>query len=224
MSTRRCCPSSCRHPLSPRRRAHHRPVVGKAAGKWRYHPTGEAVASPVESSTRVRGRRRRGSQGRTKRQRGAAELHFAAFKLPPGNIRDAVGRFLAPLRPSTSTRRPRWASEKARPRSRRKGATPRPTPTTSSRSSPASKEATVVTGNKRHYTRIPGVLVEDWLRGLPPRPHSSDAAHDTRGSRLSRPPRSRRTRFFGPKWCELALALGTQVRYGQRILRFRRGV
>ena len=29
----------------------------------------------------------------------------------------------------------------------------------------AAKQATVVTGNKRHYTRIPGVLVEDWLRG-----------------------------------------------------------
>ncbi len=29
----------------------------------------------------------------------------------------------------------------------------------------ASKRATVVTGNKRHYTRIPGVAVEDWIRG-----------------------------------------------------------
>jgi predicted nucleic acid-binding protein len=29
----------------------------------------------------------------------------------------------------------------------------------------ASKQATVVTGNKRHYSRIPGVTVEDWTRG-----------------------------------------------------------
>lgn len=28
----------------------------------------------------------------------------------------------------------------------------------------ASRSATVVTGNRRHYERIPGVLVEDWLR------------------------------------------------------------
>ncbi|HXN33028.1 MAG TPA: type II toxin-antitoxin system VapC family toxin [Polyangiaceae bacterium] len=27
----------------------------------------------------------------------------------------------------------------------------------------ASKQATVVTGNKRHYNRIPGVAVEDWI-------------------------------------------------------------
>lgn len=29
----------------------------------------------------------------------------------------------------------------------------------------ASKQATVVTGNLRHYQRIPGVTVEDWIRG-----------------------------------------------------------
>jgi tRNA(fMet)-specific endonuclease VapC len=29
----------------------------------------------------------------------------------------------------------------------------------------ASKRATVVTGNRRHYERIPGVRVEDWIRG-----------------------------------------------------------
>ena len=29
----------------------------------------------------------------------------------------------------------------------------------------ASKQATVVTWNKRHYERIPGVTVEDWIRG-----------------------------------------------------------
>ncbi len=29
----------------------------------------------------------------------------------------------------------------------------------------AAKKATVVTGNQRHYTRIPGVTVEDWIRG-----------------------------------------------------------
>jgi tRNA(fMet)-specific endonuclease VapC len=29
----------------------------------------------------------------------------------------------------------------------------------------ASKRATVVTGNTRHYNRIPGVIVEDWIRG-----------------------------------------------------------
>jgi tRNA(fMet)-specific endonuclease VapC len=29
----------------------------------------------------------------------------------------------------------------------------------------ASKRATVVTGNRRHYQRIPGVVVEDWIRG-----------------------------------------------------------
>ncbi len=29
----------------------------------------------------------------------------------------------------------------------------------------ASNRATVVTGNKRHYNRIPGVIVEDWIRG-----------------------------------------------------------
>jgi tRNA(fMet)-specific endonuclease VapC len=29
----------------------------------------------------------------------------------------------------------------------------------------ASKQATVVTGNRRHYQRIPGVTVEDWIRG-----------------------------------------------------------
>ena len=29
----------------------------------------------------------------------------------------------------------------------------------------ASRQATVVTGNKRHYERIPGVTVEDWIRG-----------------------------------------------------------
>jgi tRNA(fMet)-specific endonuclease VapC len=28
----------------------------------------------------------------------------------------------------------------------------------------ASRAATVVTGNRRHYERIPGVVVEDWLR------------------------------------------------------------
>ncbi len=27
------------------------------------------------------------------------------------------------------------------------------------------QRATVVTGNRRHYERIPGVLVEDWIRG-----------------------------------------------------------
>jgi tRNA(fMet)-specific endonuclease VapC len=25
--------------------------------------------------------------------------------------------------------------------------------------------ATVVTGNRRHYQRIPGVAIEDWIRG-----------------------------------------------------------
>lgn len=29
----------------------------------------------------------------------------------------------------------------------------------------ASRQATVVTGNRRHYDRIPGVKVEDWIRG-----------------------------------------------------------
>ncbi len=29
----------------------------------------------------------------------------------------------------------------------------------------AAKQATVVTGNQRHYSRIPGVTVEDWIRG-----------------------------------------------------------
>ncbi len=29
----------------------------------------------------------------------------------------------------------------------------------------AAKQATVVTGNLRHYQRIPGVTVEDWIRG-----------------------------------------------------------
>jgi len=29
----------------------------------------------------------------------------------------------------------------------------------------ASKRATVVTGNKRHYSRIPGVTLENWIRG-----------------------------------------------------------
>ena len=29
----------------------------------------------------------------------------------------------------------------------------------------ASKQASVVTGNRRHYERIPGVAVEDWIRG-----------------------------------------------------------
>ncbi len=29
----------------------------------------------------------------------------------------------------------------------------------------ASKQATVVTGNRRHYARIPGVTMEDWIRG-----------------------------------------------------------
>jgi len=28
----------------------------------------------------------------------------------------------------------------------------------------ASRGATVITGNRRHYERIPGVIVEDWLR------------------------------------------------------------
>jgi predicted nucleic acid-binding protein len=26
------------------------------------------------------------------------------------------------------------------------------------------QKATVVTGNRRHYERIPGVIVEDWIR------------------------------------------------------------
>lgn len=29
----------------------------------------------------------------------------------------------------------------------------------------AAKKATVVTGNKKHYARIPGVTLEDWIRG-----------------------------------------------------------
>jgi tRNA(fMet)-specific endonuclease VapC len=29
----------------------------------------------------------------------------------------------------------------------------------------AARRATVVTGNRRHYDRIPGVRVEDWIRG-----------------------------------------------------------
>lgn len=29
----------------------------------------------------------------------------------------------------------------------------------------AARRATVVTGNRRHYDRIPGVSVEDWIRG-----------------------------------------------------------
>jgi len=29
----------------------------------------------------------------------------------------------------------------------------------------AARRATVVTGNRRHYERIPGVTVEDWIRG-----------------------------------------------------------
>lgn len=29
----------------------------------------------------------------------------------------------------------------------------------------AARRATIVTGNRRHYARIPGVAVEDWLRG-----------------------------------------------------------
>jgi tRNA(fMet)-specific endonuclease VapC len=29
----------------------------------------------------------------------------------------------------------------------------------------AAKQATVVTGNKKHYARIPGVTLEDWIRG-----------------------------------------------------------
>ncbi len=29
----------------------------------------------------------------------------------------------------------------------------------------AAQQATVVTGNRRHYERIPGVTVEDWIRG-----------------------------------------------------------
>jgi predicted nucleic acid-binding protein len=28
----------------------------------------------------------------------------------------------------------------------------------------AARNATVVTGNRRHYERIPGVAVEDWIR------------------------------------------------------------
>jgi len=28
----------------------------------------------------------------------------------------------------------------------------------------AAQQATVVTGNRRHYNRIPGVIVEDWIR------------------------------------------------------------
>lgn len=28
----------------------------------------------------------------------------------------------------------------------------------------ASRQATVVTGNRRHYERIPGVAVENWIR------------------------------------------------------------
>ena len=29
----------------------------------------------------------------------------------------------------------------------------------------AARKATVVTGNRRHYGRIPGVTIEDWIRG-----------------------------------------------------------
>lgn len=29
----------------------------------------------------------------------------------------------------------------------------------------AARKATVVTGNKKHYARIPGVTLEDWMRG-----------------------------------------------------------
>ena len=29
----------------------------------------------------------------------------------------------------------------------------------------AANQATVITGNRRHYERIPGVTVEDWIRG-----------------------------------------------------------
>jgi tRNA(fMet)-specific endonuclease VapC len=29
----------------------------------------------------------------------------------------------------------------------------------------AARRATVVTGNRRHYERIPGVSIEDWMRG-----------------------------------------------------------
>jgi tRNA(fMet)-specific endonuclease VapC len=29
----------------------------------------------------------------------------------------------------------------------------------------AARGATIVTGNKRHYERIPGVAIEDWIRG-----------------------------------------------------------
>lgn len=29
----------------------------------------------------------------------------------------------------------------------------------------AARRATVVTGNRRHFERIPGVVVEDWIRG-----------------------------------------------------------
>ena len=29
----------------------------------------------------------------------------------------------------------------------------------------ASRKATLVTGNRRHYERIPGVVIEDWIRG-----------------------------------------------------------
>lgn len=29
----------------------------------------------------------------------------------------------------------------------------------------AAKQATVVTGNRKHYARIPGVTIEDWIRG-----------------------------------------------------------
>lgn len=95
----------------------------------------------------------------------AAELHYGAAKsVAPAENRALVGRFLGTLRILELDAASAQIFGEIKALLERQGRRLADADLLIG-SIVAARQATVVTGNRRHYERIPGVTIEDWIRG-----------------------------------------------------------
>lgn len=94
----------------------------------------------------------------------AAELHFGAAKsIDPDGNRALVDEFLATLPVLSPGPASAWVFGEAKALLQRMG-TPVADADLIVASIALAEEATVVTRNLRHFARVPGLQVEDWIR------------------------------------------------------------
>jgi tRNA(fMet)-specific endonuclease VapC len=95
----------------------------------------------------------------------AAELHFGAAKsVDPPHNRGLVERFLETLTVLAPERADAQVFGEAKALLQRAG-TPLADADLFIAAMAITRGAVVVTGNRKHFERIPGVVVEDWIRG-----------------------------------------------------------